>query len=72
LDHHTCLLVLNPVSFAFSTCSTLNTLVSPLIGLSSKHQNPQETFTGLSLILFANTHLPFCLSKRVWWCVPDD
>jgi hypothetical protein len=27
---------------------------------------------GLTLILFANTHLPFCLSKRVWWCVPDD
>jgi hypothetical protein len=19
-----------------------------------------------------HTHLPFCLSKRVWWCVPDD
>jgi hypothetical protein len=36
--------VLNPVNFAFSTCSTLNTLVSPLIGLSSKHQNPQESF----------------------------
>jgi hypothetical protein len=35
---------LNPVSFALSTCSTLSTLVSPLIGLSSKHQNPQESF----------------------------
>jgi hypothetical protein len=34
----------NPVSFALSTCSTLSTLVSPLIGLSSKHQNPQESF----------------------------
>jgi hypothetical protein len=36
--------VLNPVSFALSTYSTLSTLVSPLIGLSSKHQNPQESF----------------------------
>jgi hypothetical protein len=36
--------VLNPVSCALSTCSTLSTLVSPLIGLSSKHQNPQESF----------------------------
>jgi hypothetical protein len=36
--------VLNPISFALSTCSTLSTLVSPLIGLSSKHQNPQESF----------------------------
>jgi hypothetical protein len=36
--------VLNPVSFALSTCSTLSTLVSPLIGLSSKHKNPQESF----------------------------
>jgi hypothetical protein len=44
LDHHTCSLVLNPVSFALSTCSTLSTLVSPLIGLSSKHQNPQGSF----------------------------
>jgi hypothetical protein len=35
---------LNPVSFALSTYSTLSTLVSPLIGLSSKHQNPQESF----------------------------
>jgi hypothetical protein len=31
--------VLNPVSFALST-----TLVSPLIELSYKHQNPQESF----------------------------
>jgi hypothetical protein len=38
---------LNPVIFAFNTCSTLNTLVSPLIGLSSKHQNPQESFQKL-------------------------
>jgi hypothetical protein len=36
--------VLNPVSFALSTCSTLSTLVSPLIGLSSNNQNPQESF----------------------------
>jgi hypothetical protein len=36
--------VLNPVTFALSTCSTLSTLVSPLIGLSSKHQNPQDSF----------------------------
>jgi hypothetical protein len=35
---------LNPVSFALSICLTLSTLVSPLIGLSSKHQNPQESF----------------------------
>jgi hypothetical protein len=28
---------------------------------------------GLSLLLFANTHnCFFCLSKRVWWYVPDD
>jgi hypothetical protein len=47
LDHHTYSLMLNPVSFALSTCSTLSTLVSPLIGLSSKHQNPQESFHSL-------------------------
>jgi hypothetical protein len=28
---------------------------------------------GLPLILFANTYTCFfCLSKRVWWCVPND
>jgi hypothetical protein len=27
---------------------------------------------GLPLILFANTHLPFCLSKSVWWYMSDD
>jgi hypothetical protein len=35
---------LNPVGFTLSTCSTLSTLVRPLIKLSSKHQNPQESF----------------------------
>jgi hypothetical protein len=35
---------LNPVGFTLSTCSTLSTLVSPLIELSSKHQNSQECF----------------------------
>jgi hypothetical protein len=44
LDHHICSLVLNPVRFTLSTCSTLSTLVSPLIELSSKHQNSQESF----------------------------
>jgi hypothetical protein len=34
--------VLNPVSFALSTCSTLSTLVSPLIGLSSKPPKPRR------------------------------
>jgi hypothetical protein len=38
--------VLNPVGFTLSTCSTLSTLVSPLIELSSKHQNSQESFQG--------------------------
>jgi hypothetical protein len=36
--------VLNPVGLTLSTCSTLSTLVSPLIELSSKHQNSQESF----------------------------
>jgi ribonuclease HI len=36
--------VLNSVSFALNTFSTLSILVSPLIELSSKHQNPQESF----------------------------
>jgi hypothetical protein len=36
---------------------------SPLLG---------SFYTGLPLILFANTHLPFCLSKSVWWYVSDD
>jgi hypothetical protein len=27
---------------------------------------------GMSLILFANTHLLFCLSKHIWWFVSDD
>jgi hypothetical protein len=35
---------LNPIGFTLSTCSTLSTLVSPLIELSSKHQNSQESF----------------------------
>jgi hypothetical protein len=26
----------------------------------------------LPLILFANTHLPFCLSRSVWWYMSDD
>jgi serine/threonine protein phosphatase PrpC len=30
-------------------------------------------YVGLPLILFANTYTCiFCLSKRVWWCVPYD
>jgi hypothetical protein len=33
---------LNPVSFALSTWSTLSTLVSPLIGLSSKPPKPRR------------------------------
>jgi hypothetical protein len=37
---------LNPVSFTLSTCSTLGTLVSPLIELSSKHQNHKIAFSG--------------------------
>jgi hypothetical protein len=44
LGHPICSLVLNPVRFTLSTCSTLSTLVSPLIELSSKHQNSQESF----------------------------
>jgi hypothetical protein len=28
---------------------------------------------GLPLILFADTYTClFCLSKRVWWCIPND
>jgi hypothetical protein len=49
LDHHICSLVLNPVRFTLSTCSTLSTLVSPLIELSSKHQNSQESFHKATL-----------------------
>jgi hypothetical protein len=41
---HYCSLVLNPIGFALSTCSTLSTLFTPLIRLSSKHQNLQESF----------------------------
>jgi hypothetical protein len=36
------------------------------------HHRQDSFCAGLPLILFANTHLPFCLSKRVWWCVPDS
>jgi hypothetical protein len=49
---------LNHVSFALSTCSTLSTLVSPLIGLSSKHQNPQESFQLLVLLFSPNSRIP--------------
>jgi hypothetical protein len=38
--------VLNPVSFALSTCSTLSTLVSPLIGLSSKPPKPTRELSA--------------------------
>jgi hypothetical protein len=37
---------LNPVSFALSTCSTLSTLVSPLIGLSSKPPKPRRELSA--------------------------
>jgi hypothetical protein len=40
---------------------------------SNDHSPSSGSFcVGLPLILFANTHLSFCLSKHVWWCVPDD
>jgi hypothetical protein len=40
---------------------------------SNDHSSSSDSFcAGMSLILFANTHLSFYLSKRVWWCVPDD
>jgi hypothetical protein len=48
---------LNHVSFALITCSTLSTLVSPLIGLSSKHQNPQESFQSPPFWLLMATQL---------------
>jgi hypothetical protein len=39
---------------------------------SNDHSPSSSSFcAGLPLILFTNTHLPFCLSKRVWWCVPE-
>jgi hypothetical protein len=47
--------VLNPVGFTLSTCSTLSTLVSPLIELSSKHQNSQESFQFLVFPLGEST-----------------
>ena len=55
--------MLNPVVFALSTCSTLSTLVSPLIELSSKHQNSQESFqtaapTGTSADVLGTSHDP--------------
>jgi hypothetical protein len=40
--------VLNPVSFALSTCSTLSTLVSPLIGLSSKPPKPRRELSEVA------------------------
>jgi hypothetical protein len=52
LDHHICSLVLNLVDFTLSTCSTLSTLVSPLIELSSKHQNSQESFQCCNVQLY--------------------
>jgi hypothetical protein len=59
--------VLNPVSFALSTCSTLSTLVSPLIGLSSKHQNPQESFhkcyNHAALPTYHDSHAMFASSS---------
>jgi hypothetical protein len=48
LDHHTWSLVLNPVCFALSTCSTLSTLVSPLIGLSSKPPKPTRELSEVA------------------------
>jgi hypothetical protein len=44
MEYHTWIHVLNLVNFTLSTCSTLNTLVSPLNVLSSKHPNPKGTF----------------------------
>jgi hypothetical protein len=55
---------LNPISFALSTCSTLSTLVSPLIGLSSKHQNPQENFQLLGNETPSNGHEPKRTNRR--------
>jgi hypothetical protein len=41
---------LNPVSFALSTCSTLSTLVCPLIGLSSKPPKPTRELSLPSVV----------------------
>jgi hypothetical protein len=71
LDHHTCSLVLNPVSFALSTCSTLSTLVSPLIGLSSKPPKPRRELSvsilNHVLIQLAQADVPYpvCLFLRI-------
>jgi hypothetical protein len=80
LDHHICSLVLNPIGFTLSTCSTLSTLVSPLIELSSKHQNSQEIFQTkgsnmltsvpnglLHLLKLGNTSIYSPLSKTSYY-----
>jgi hypothetical protein len=38
---------LNPVSFALSSCSTLSTPVSPLIGLTSKPPKPTRELSDV-------------------------
>jgi hypothetical protein len=68
--------VLNPVSFALITCSTLSTLVSPLIGLSSKHQNPQESFHKVilrSLVFLNPTQVQLIRGvPRYWLMSPKE
>jgi hypothetical protein len=69
LDHHTCSLVLNPVDFTLSTCSTLSILVSPLIELSSKHQNSQESFQaagGNTVVMASYFHVALTEPARTW------
>jgi hypothetical protein len=59
--------VLNPVRFTLSTCSTLSTLVSPLIELSSKHQNSQESFQ-----YFIHFKIVFGLALNFYVYIDDD
>jgi hypothetical protein len=47
--------MLNLSYFSLKTCATLNTIVSPLIVLSSKHQNLQWTFNLPFLVIDVNT-----------------
>jgi hypothetical protein len=62
---------LNPVGFTLSTCSTLSTLVSPLIELSSKHQNSQESFHTCGFLKPTTTssflNQPLVKIEFHWW-----
>jgi hypothetical protein len=55
VDHHTCLHVLNLLVFSLRTCPTHNTLIRPLIVLSSKTPKPIRDLSIFEYVSMSTT-----------------